>query len=215
METQEIKIIWQTLANEKLIDKELAEENIGRIIALESSETVAKFRRKLKIDLITNITASSLIIAISIFASIFLHLKGHNLSIEGTIFLILAFSFYTYRSLETYSKIKFLSLSFSTSSILNSLRNFKSKFERISTKEYFISYFSVVVLTFFANVLINENAAFLNFKFSGLQGYVLLFSIIYLASIPWIGKILFKNRFSAVIGDINKTILELEEIREE
>ena len=47
METNELKNIWKTLAEEKLIENELAEENIERIIKLKSSKTVEKLSKKL------------------------------------------------------------------------------------------------------------------------------------------------------------------------
>lgn len=211
METNELKLIWQTLAKEKLIKKELAEENIERIIALKCSDTVTKLNKKLKTDFTANLVTSLLIIAVTVFATIFLNLRNQHLPVQGYIFLILCFSFYAIKSLNMYSKMKLLKLSFSTSTIKGSLKNVKTKFEKISSKENIITYLSLITLTIYANILINDRINFSSFSLNSLQGYVLLFSIIYLVSLPWVGKLIFKKRFSGIIGDINSSINELEE----
>ncbi len=54
METNELKKIWQTLSDEKLIDKSIAKENIERIIKLKSSHTIEKLNKKLKFDYLIN-----------------------------------------------------------------------------------------------------------------------------------------------------------------
>jgi hypothetical protein len=213
METNELKILWKTLANEKLIEKELAEENIERIISLKSSKTVAKLNQKLRTDFISNLITSVVIIVITIFATIFLNHRNSHLPVEGYIFLILCFSFYAIQSLNVHSKIKLLQLSFSTSTIRDSLKKVKAKFEKTSNKENWIIYSSLVILTVYANILINEHTNLSNFSFNSLQGYVLLFSVIYLIFMPTIGKYIFKKKFSAIIGDINHSISELEENR--
>lgn len=211
METDELKNIWKTLASEKLIETELAEENIERLITLKSSNTLQKLTKKMKLDFISNIIASSIIIAATLFASIFLHLRNQSLPIQGYIFLILAFSFYAIKTMDTYSKIKLLKLSFSTSTILDSLRKVKKRFEKISKKEYTITYIAVFVLTIYSNVLINENTDFSNYRLHSLQGYVLVFSVCYIISLPWLGKFIFKKRFSGIIDALNSSIDELDE----
>ena len=50
METNELKKIWQTLSDEKLIDKSIAKENIERIIKVKSSKTIEKLNKKLRFD---------------------------------------------------------------------------------------------------------------------------------------------------------------------
>jgi hypothetical protein len=213
METNELKILWQTLAKEKLIEKELAEENIERIIALNSSNTVTKLNKKLKVDFGWNLITSLVIIAITIFATIFLNLRNQHLPVQGYIFLILCFSFYAIKSMNIYSKIKLLRLSFTTSTIKESLENVKTKFGKMSGKENIITYLSLIILTVYANILINEHSSFPNFSIHSLQGYVLLFSIFYLITLPWIGKFIFKKRFSGILENINSSINELEENR--
>jgi len=209
METNELRIIWQTLAKEKLIDKELAKENIERIITLKSSKLVENLDKKLRKDYITNVGTSILIIAITIFASIFLHQRNHQLPVQGYIFLILCCSFYAFRALTISSKIKFIKLSFNTSSILDSLKKLKLSFEKVSLKESIIIYCSLTFLTVYANILINAKTNLSNFNINSLQGYVLIFSIGYLISLPWVGKFIFKKRFSGIIEDIDKSIQEL------
>lgn len=209
METSELKHIWQTLAKEKLIDMELAKENIERIITLKSSKTVEKLSKKLKTDYFSNLVTSILIIAITIFATIFLHQRNHQLPLQGYIFLILVFSFYVSRSMTLHSKIKLLDLSFPTSSILDSLKKVKMSFETNSKKENRIIYISLIILTVYANILINDKTNISNFTIHSLQGYVLIFSIGYLISLPWVGKFIYKKRFSGIMEDLDSSIQEL------
>ncbi len=215
METNELKNIWLTLAKEKLIEKELARENIRRIITLGSSRTIEKLTKRLKTDYRTNVATSLLIIAITIFASVFLYQRNQQLPVQGYIFLILCFSFYAIKSLNLNAKVKLLNLSFTTSTVLDSLKGVKYKFEKISKKETIITYIAVVLLTIYANILINDKTDFSNFNLHSLQGYVLLFSIVYLIALPWIGKFIFKKRFSGIISDINTSIQDLSSETEE
>jgi hypothetical protein len=72
-----------------------------------------------------------------------------------------------------------------------------------------IIYISIFTLTVFANYLINDKTDFSNFNIQSLQGYVLLFSILYLISLPWVSNYYFKKRFSGIISDINNSIEDL------
>ena len=209
METNELKKIWQTLSNENLIDKSIAKENIERIIKLKSSKTIEKLSKKLRFDYFTNITTAILVIAITVFAALFLNHRNHSLPIEGYVFLVLVISYYALKAVSLNSKLKSLDLSNNTSSILNSLKKVKSRFEKISTKESVIMYVSLTVLTIFANFLINNKTDFSNFSINSLQGYVLIFSVIYLVSLPFVGKYYFNRRFSGIIADLNNSIDEL------
>ena len=100
METNELKKIWQTLSDEKLIDKSIAKENIERIIKLKSSKTVGKLSKKLKTDYLFNVVTSVLIVAITIFATLFLNQRNQNLPVQGYIFLVLTFSFFVFRAVN-------------------------------------------------------------------------------------------------------------------
>jgi len=209
METNEIKKIWQTLSSENLIDESIAKENIERIIKLKSSRTVEKLSKKLRFDYLINIATAILVLAITIFATLYLNNKSHSLPIQGYAFLLLVISYYSLKAVSINSKLKLLNLSFNTSSILDSLKKVKARFEKISTKESVIIYASLAVLTVFANILINDMTDFSSFNINSLQGYVLIFSIGYLVSLPFIGKYYFNKRFSKIITDINNSIDEL------
>jgi len=209
METNELKKIWQTLSNEKLIDKSIAKENIERIIKAKSSKTIEKLNKKLRFDYLINVTTSVLVLAIAIFATLFLNQKNQHLPVQGYIFLLLAISYYAFKAFSINSKRKLLDISFNTSSILESLKKVKSKFEMVSRKESMLIYISLSVLTIFGNILINNNTDFSNFNVNSLQGYVLIFSIGYLVSLPFIGKYYFNKRFSGILTDLNNSIEEL------
>jgi hypothetical protein len=209
METNELKKIWQTLSNEKLIDKSIAKENIERIIKAKSSKAIEKLSKKLRFDFLINVATSVLVLAITIFATLYLNQKNHHLPVQGYIFLILVTSYYAFKAVSINSKLKLLDISYNTSSILESLKKVKSKFKKVSRKESVLIYISLSLLTIFANFLINDNTNFSNFNVNSLQGYVLIFSIGYLISIPFIGKYYFNKRFSGIITDLNNSIEEL------
>jgi hypothetical protein len=209
METDELKEIWQTLSDEKLIDKSIAKENIERIIKLESSQTIEKLNKKLRFDYLINLGTSILVIAIAVFASVFLGQKNQSLPVEGYVFLLLVTSYYALKAASINSKRKLLNLSYNTSSILDSLKKVRNRFGKVSTKESVIVYVSLYLLTILANILINGNTDLSNFNFNSLQGYVLIFSIGYLVSLPFAGKYIFKKRFSGILTDLNNSIEEL------
>jgi hypothetical protein len=209
MESSELNKIWQTLSNENLIDKSIAKENIDRIIKQDSSKTITKLSKKIKFDYLTNIATSILVLAITVFATLFLNHRNQSLPIQGYIFLVLVISYYALRAVSLNSKLKLLNISYNTSSILESLKKVKARFEKVSTKESVIIYVSLTVITVFANFLLNDKTNFSNFTFNSLQGYVLIFSIVYLVSLPFIGKYYFNKRFSGIISDLNNSIDEL------
>jgi len=210
METNELKRIWQTLSNEKLIDKSIAKENIERIIKAKSSKIIEKLNKKLRFDFLINVATALLVLAITIFATLYLNQKNHHLPVQGYIFLLLVISYYAFKAVSINSKLKLLDISYSTSSILDSLKRVKSKFEKVSRMETVLIYVSLSLLTIFANILINDNTDFSNFNINSLQGYVLIFSIGYLISLPFIGKYYFSKRFSGILTDLNNSIEELK-----
>ena len=209
MEASELNKIWKILSNENLIDKSIAKENINRILKQDSSKTISKLSKKIRFDYLTNIATSILVLAITIFAALFLNHRNQSLPIQGYIFLILVISYYALRAVSLKSKLKLLDISYNTSSILESLKKVKARFEKVSAKESVIIYVSLTVITVFANFLLNDKTDFSNFTFNSLQGYVLIFSIIYLVSLPFVGKYYFNKRFSGIISDLNNSIVEL------
>jgi hypothetical protein len=209
METNELKKIWQTLSNENLIDKSIAKENIERIIKQKSSKTIERLSKKLRFDYLTNIIAAILVLAIAIFATLFLNYKNQSIPVQGYVFLVLVISYYSLKAVSINSKLKLLDISFNTSTIIESLKKVKSKFEKVSRKESLIIYVSLSLLTVFANILINDKTDFSNYNVNSLQGYVLIFSIGYLISLPFIGKYYFNKRFSGILIDLNNSIEEL------
>ena len=209
METNELKNIWQTLSNENLIDKSIAKENIERIIKLKSCKTIEKLNNKLRFDYLINIATAILVFGITIFATVYLNLKNSSLPVQGYVFLLLVISFYAFKAVSINSKRKLLDISYSTSSILESLKKVRKRFEKISIKESVIMYVSLTILTIFGNILINGKTDFSNFNVNSLQGYVFIFSIIYLVSLPFVGKYYFNKRFSGIMTDLNNSIEEL------
>jgi hypothetical protein len=202
METNELKIIWQTLANEKLIDKKLADENIERIISLKSSNTIAKLNKKLKFDYATNVIASVFIVGATLFVSVYNKQYNHTMPIDAYIFLFFTFGFFVIRSIVGYSKIRLFKMSFTSSTIKDSLRKVKMAIEKTSKKEGIYTYAAFVVIVVFANIHLNEHTDFSNFNINSLQGYVLIFSIFSLI-LPWAGKFILIRKFPTIIKSVN------------
>jgi len=214
METDELKKIWQTLSHENLIDKSIAKENIERIIRMKSSRTIERISKKLRFDYWTNIISAVLVLLITIFATIYLNYKNHSLPVHGYVFLILVISYFSINAASIHSKLKLLRYSYNTSSILDSLIKVKSRLEKVSIKESVIMYVPMTFLTIFANIVINDKTDFSKFSFNSLQGYVFIFSIGYLISLPFIGKYYFRKRFSGPLTDVNNLINELNSEKE-
>lgn len=209
METNELIKIWQALSNEDLIDKSIAKENIERIIKLKSSKTIERLSKKLRFDYLINVATAILVLAITIFATLFLNNRNQSLPAQGYAFLVLVISYYALKAVSINSKLRLIHLSFNTSSILDSLKKIKNRFGKVSTKESVIMYVSLSLLAIFANILINNKTDFSNFNINSLQGYVLIFSIGYIVSLPFIGKYYFNKRFSGILSDLNHSIEEL------
>ncbi len=211
METNELQHIWKTLAEEKLIEKELAEENIERIISLKSSATIAKLNKKLKMDFFTNGLAAVFIASATIFVSVFNKIHQHVLPVEALLFLFLTLAFFVFKSLDFYSKLKILKISDTTITIRGALNSAKKAVEKSSKREKYLTYISFIVMVVYGNILLNAYIAFSDFYVNSLQGYVLIFSVISLITMPFIEKLIFKKRFSGIINDITNSVNELEE----
>lgn len=211
METNELKNIWETLANEKIIGKKLADENIERIISLKSSKTIEKLHQKLKFDYIVNMASAIFIVLASIFVTIFNKFHNHVMPIEAYLFLFLTFVLCIFKSLSFYSKIKLLKSSKTTSTIKDSLINAKRTIENTNKRENYIISGLFVFIVILGNVLLNENTDFKNFNLNSLQGYALIFSVLSLTLGSFIYKIIFRKRFSEIMKNITASLNELEE----
>jgi hypothetical protein len=209
METNELQLLWQTLANEKLIGKELARENIERIITQKSCKTIDRLNRKLKNDYWLNISTAFVILALTIFATAFNRMHNQTMSLNGYIFLFMTFAFFTFKTMNQYSKLKLLQLSFTTSSVKESLEKVKIAFDRVSKKEEVITYIVFTAIIIYANIVLNERNGFTNFTLNSLQGYVLVVSIITFVAGPFVNRYIFKKRFSGIMKEIKGAIHNL------
>jgi len=209
METNEIKKIWQTLSNENLIDKSIAKENIERIITKKSSNLMIKLSKKLKLDYTFNVSSVFLLIVIIVFYAFFMNHRYQTVPIQGIIFLILTSSYFIYKTLNIKSQINLINSSYNSSTILESFKEVKNKFIKEYKKEATISCIVIGALTSFANVLLIDNTDLSEFTFYSLTGFIMIFSVVYLISLPWLSKFMFRKRFSGIITDIDNSIHEL------
>lgn len=210
METDELKNIWKTLSKQKLINEELAKENIERIISQKSSNLMIGLSKKLKIDYIINVSTVFLLITIIVLFTFILNERYQEVPIQGFVFFLLTIGFFIYRALNIKSQINLINLTYNTSTILESLKRVKNKFIREYRKEATISCIVIGSLTSFANILLIDNTDLSGFTIYSLTGFIMVFSVLYLISLPWLSKLIFRRRFSNIVSDLDNTIQELD-----
>ena len=213
METDELKKIWNTLAENKLIDKDLAKENILQIISKKGNGIINKMKRKSKIDYFVYLSGLILVPAATLLVQV--NLQHPFPSIRSYIGLSFVELFLIYMFGNSFKILKFLDYSSNTTSIKEALLKVRSYFEAYLKKVYWVSFlfglsFLIFSLMHFLIILGGIN----HFKFSstGFLGFISYFSILLLVLIiawPFILKIEHNTKFSGLLKDISQTIDEL------
>jgi hypothetical protein len=209
METNELKQIWKTLSEQKLISEELGKDNIERIIHQNSSNLMVRLTKKLKFDFIINVSGIFLLITVAVFLILIFKERYQQVQFQGFVFLLLTVSFFVYKVLTNKAHLNLIKLSHNTSTVLESLKNVKINFLKGYKKDAIISLIVIGSLTSFANVLLIDNTDLSKFEFNSFPSYVMIFSILYLIFLARINKFLFNKRFSSIISEIDNTIEEL------
>lgn len=214
METNELKIIWQTLAKEHLIEKELAEENIERIISTQSKKTIKSLKNRTK----WNGIIYAIAFIFTLIATIYVQIDINKLFPASTyIGIIVIEGFLLLGILREFSKYAFINRSYSTESIKGSLTKIKTYLERVLKIDFYIGLaFSYSMLIIYVTKYLIDIGGFEQIKFSGNEliihsPYFTIFIILLLLASPWWSKKEIKMKFSKFQADIDKSLSELQE----
>jgi hypothetical protein len=208
MENNELKKIWNTLAENKLIDSELAKENILKIITKKGNGIISKMLRKSKIDYYVHLAG---LIFIPI-ATLIVHLNIRIPFSTMRAYFGLAFVelFFLYMIINALRNINFLNFSYNNSSI-----KVKTRFESYWKKEYWVSltfgyaFLAFTFVHFFIIVGGFHNLSFANSGFQTFASYFIFVILVFMVVWPFILKIQYRMRFSGILDDVNETLIEL------
>jgi hypothetical protein len=220
MEDDKLKKIWNTLAEEKLIDKSLAKENILLIITQKGNGVISKMEKKLKLDF--NVYLSILVVIP--FVILFLVyrdsqglLPNKSSGLGGRYLipcLIAAFMIYALMSLKR--TLNFIKHTYNTGTLKESLTNVRSYFSAISKNGYWIGTISLIAILALVEVdTLMRIGGFMNMNFSLSGSYVFesyfsIFLMTLIISIPFIVR-RDTQKYASVLHDLDQTIKELNE----
>lgn len=207
METNELKILWKTLAENSIVDKEIARENISRIISQKGTGLIAKMKRQIMFDYIMYLSAFIALPCAILFLNIVLKRPSNTLQIVG-VFAIECYLLSMF--LKSRGKLKSLESSDHTGSIKDSLINFRSNYLKTIRREkslalvfgYFIM--SLALIQFFV-----YKGSVLPLNFSRPYDFFPIFLIFGMIFLPSIMKFENKTRYAKNIAGINLVINDL------
>ncbi len=220
MESSELRKIWKTLAEEKLIDRKLAKESILEIITQKGNGVIHKILKKHKFDFKGYLAAAVLILLFAFFVTYrdrqFPDSKTTaEISNQNIIFgLLEAFMIYAMMSLKR--NMDFIKKTYNTGTLKESLLNVKSYFKSITKSGFWIGSLSLMtILTFIlVTTLVKlEGIKNMNFSFSGsyiYESYFSIFLLILIFSVPFIVR-KDARKYASVLRDLDQTIDELNE----
>jgi len=216
METEELIKLWKTLAENKLIDNDLAKENIAQIISKKRNGIIHKIKNKSKVEYYIYLIGLIFIPSAALFVHFVLHHPMPNMNLRSYIGTGFAEIFFIYMFGCAVKSLKFLDFSFNTGSIKDSLERVKSYFESYLKKAYWVTLlfgFCFLIFVFIDFLVILGGIGKLNFSQGGFNVFGSYFSILIFIIIitwPFILNFDFKLRYSSLLNDINQTIDELE-----
>ena len=207
METNELKNIWNTLAENKLIDKEIAKENIKQIITKKGKGLIFKMKQKVMVDYVMYLSAFIIIPIAIAFVNIVLNRPSPLLQVIG-VFVIECYLLLMF--LKSKRKLNSLDKTDNTGTIKDSLINFRDNYLKVIHKEKWViipfGYFiiSLALVQYF----IYKGGIF-PIDLSQSHSILPFFLILMLVLLPFVLKLEYKIRFSQIIKEINQTIDEL------
>ena len=207
METNDIKNIWKALADNNLIDRELAQENISQIINKKGAGLISKMKKKVVFDYVLYLSAFILIPLVIIFVNVILNRPSPVLQVIG-VFAIECYLLFMF--LKSRRKLKLLDRSDNTGTIKDSLINFRDKFLKgLSIEKWVVIFFGYFIISLALVQYFIYKGSFLPIEFLQSHSILPVFLIVMLILLPFILKLEYKIRFSQIIKDINQTIEEL------
>jgi hypothetical protein len=213
METDELKKIWSTLAENKLIDKSLAQENILKLITKKGVGLLEKLSQKIWKEIIIDIIASALVAAIIVGVFFFQKSQHIEQRVHIVIFVILVYFFFKlYKDIRKYKMLKVIKLTNSIKeSTLLGYKKFRSQLKQDTIiGSTFIFSVNIYAIYIYYKAFGNVNAI----DFSKINGQligfiILIFLVLLLIISPWFFNYFYKKKYKLVIDDFESTLDEL------
>ena len=213
METNELRNIWQTLADENLIEKELARENILQLLSKKGAGIIQNLTSKIRKEIVLDIITSFLTLAIFIGVMIW---QGFD-EFRYHFILVVIFGYFVFKLTRDISKYQMLQSTRLTDSIktstLDSYKRFKKrvKYDTIIAVSFIIPVNLYVIYIYYK--------VFGNYKeidFSSMNtmafGFVLMMILVgFVIVVPFVIKHFYKKKFKNVITQFEDTLKEFEE----
>jgi hypothetical protein len=215
MDTNELKHIWKTLADKNLVEKELAGENIHRILANRSSGIISRFDKIFNRDIMINWILIVLLVSILIFLYFFS--QTHPVEKKAPFFIVAVLIYFIYKQYRDLLKKHLLTKFFNTKSIRDSLLQVKENMQKTLKLD---SWYGIVFL-----MAANAFAIFVYSKWVGsfneidftriytntIAFSLLIFMILFFVTAPWTLRYFGKRKFARVFDDIDNMLAELDE----
>ncbi len=220
METIELKKIWNTLAEKKLIDQDLAKENILEIISKEGNGIINRMKRKINSDyrmLLFSVIVTPLLLSFAVFWNN-THPDLHTAQELGRTYIIIGFIevLLVFMLIKAVRNRKFLDITFNTGSLKESMKkvqtDLKAYLKKAKVVEVGVMY-SIFTFSLIDTFLGIEEYGNLNFSTTGshiFDSYFMVFIVLIMLAFPSIMKFELK-RYTQSIEDIGQTLLELKD----
>lgn len=208
METNELKNIWKVLANNNLVDKQIAKENINQIITNKGNGLFSKMKKKISIDYWVYLIG---LIAVPLITTM-VHLNLMKLlpTIQAYIGITFVEIYLIYMFVNARRKLNFINYSNNNLSIKKSLCSLQEKLKKSISLEYKLGIlFGIGFIGFTILQLLITSGGVSNVDFSNFTTMIAVLLIAMLFIFPFALKYEFKIRFSGITDDINQTINEL------
>jgi hypothetical protein len=215
MKTDELKHIWKTLADKNLIEKELARENIQRILANRSSGIIRKFERIFNRDIIITWIVLGILIGILVF--LFYFSANHPVDPKAPFFILAVMLYFFFKQYRDLSKKRLLINCSNTGSIRNSLIQVRQNMHKnLNADTWYAIIFLMAANGFAIFVYAKWVGTFTEIDFSRLYTntlaiYILIFLLLFFITAPWTLRFFAKQKFTKVFRDIDNMLAELDE----
>ena len=218
METDELKYIWKTLADKNLVEKELARENIQRILVNRGSGIISKFENIFNRDIIITWIVIGLLVGMQIF--LFYFSRNHPVDPKAPFFILAVMIYFGYKLYRDLSKKRLLAKHFNTESIRNALLQVKQNMQKAlkaDTRSGII--FLMAANAFAIFVYTKWVGTFTKIDFTRLYSntialYILIFLVLFFITAPWTLRYYGKRKFAKAFADIDNMLAELSEDNE-
>ncbi len=215
METNELKNIWQTLANEKLIDKDLARENIRRIISKKGNGIINKMIKNTRFDYYLFLCGTILIPLFLLTAHLYVPAPFPNL--QSYVGLSVVELFFIYMLSSSIRNRKFLSTTYNNESIKESIEKVNS-YLKIYLKKYNwislvfgYSFLTLALIQFLVKIGGFKNISFSASGFNLFSSHLIIVILALMIIWPLLIKIEIKIRYSKTVKDMKQLLDELND----